>query len=367
MNAPESRPRLLFIYLKKMPFVADDLRMLREAYDVRTFHFDASQAKSIQGLVTLFVRQLKWLLRELPRADLVYGWFADYHLVLPLLLQRLNRVPVVVALGGFECNHIPSLEYGVFDSWWRGRVATWIYRSASCLLPVSETLIFHQNEYAAYPDVLANGVRAHVSDLKTPMKVIPFGFDPEKWPLGLMERAPVVTTVAFIRDERTLRVKGVDLLIDVARELPEVRFNVVGVDPAFKQQIIDNYKPPKNIGLQAPRPREELSSVYGKTSVYAQLSRTEGLPNVVAEAMCCGCIPVGSRVAGIPELIGDTGVVVDAPVTDQLVAAVRRGLGMAAPDARQRARQRIVENYALDQRKAALYEVVEHLCNTPRF
>jgi glycosyltransferase involved in cell wall biosynthesis len=45
--------------------------------------------------------------------------------------------------------------------------------------------------------------------------------------------------------------------------------------------------------------------------VYAQFSITEGLPNVVCEAMLAGCIPVGSNVGGIPELIETTGILIN--------------------------------------------------------
>src|SRR5690606_39307412 len=55
------------------------------------------------------------------------------------------------------------------------------------------------------------------------------------------------------------------------------------------------YRPPENVTIVGPRPREALPAEYGAASVYLQLSRSEGLPNVLCEAMACGCIPVGDR------------------------------------------------------------------------
>lgn len=365
MTDPATRPRLLFIYLKEMPFVAEDLQILRTAYDVRTFHFDAAQAKSFSGLVALVARQLAWLLRELPKADIIYGWFADYHLLLPVLLGKLYRVSVAIPLAGFDAIHLPELNYGVYDSPWRKRVVNVVLRVADLLLPVSETMIYTENQYSAYPEVLSNGIKAHVPGLQTPYEVIPFGYDPEDWPMGPMERPPSVCTVGFLPDDRTFRRKGIDLFFETARLLPEVAFEVVGVPAERHQPICEMYDPSPNVTLLTPVPREELTAIYGRTSVYAQFSRAEGQPNVLSEAMCCGCIPVGSDVFGIPETIGDTGVVVRTPEPEQLARAIRTALEKVSPEARRHTRQRVVQCFSLERRRSHLLNALSRVLAQP--
>jgi len=132
------RPRLLLIYLHDSSFVLDDRELLSSRYDVRTFRLTGGSAGSsierAAGLVLSFVRQLGWLLVELPRARVVLGWFADYHMVLPVLLAGLWRRPCVVVLGGYDANRLAEFGYGVFQSRWRapwrgwwcaGRVTCW--------------------------------------------------------------------------------------------------------------------------------------------------------------------------------------------------------------------------------------------------
>ena len=358
------RPRLLFICLAFTSFVKDDLALLRERYDVRVFHFDANRFSSrtgrLFGIVYYGVKQFLWLLRELPRADLVFGWFAGYHLVLPVLLARGMGKPAAVALGGTDSNWLPELEYGVYDSPWQAPLARWVLRRASLLLPVAEALIYSESRYATWPERRANGVQVHVPELKTPCEVVPFGFDPGAWPMGALDREPVVSTVALIASERTLRVKGVDVLFEVARELPDVTFQVVGIAEAYAPEVRARFDPPPNVRLLPPRPRSELPSSYANASVYVQLSRTEGMPNVLCEAMLCGCIPVGSDAAGIPHIIGEAGFVVDEPDASVIAGAIQEALGQG-PEARRRARRRIKENFPVARRRKQLISRLEEL------
>lgn len=352
-----SRRRVLFISLQNAHFVEDDRRLLSEHFEVQSFDFDSAR-RSHGSLVLRAITQAFWLLRKLPRADLVFGWFVDYHMLLPAWLARAFRRPVVAVLGGFDCNTLPDLGYGVFASSWRAPLARLIFRRLTLMIPTTRALISSRNDYASYPDQHRDGVLTHIRDLKTPYRVIPLGIDVSAWPQGPDYRDPEVLTVAFLRDERTFRVKGIDVYLEVADRLPHVGFKVVGVAPEFESVIRKRYHVPDNVEMVPPQSQDKLRTFYQSASVYLQLSRTEALPNVVKEAMCCGCIPVGSEVAGIPEVIGDHGAVVETPEPDDIAEVVRRTLDGATPDRRHAARRRITEHFGQDRRREMLIETL---------
>lgn len=365
------RPRLLFIHLHPSSFVRDDLEILARRYDIRIFHFvgGASGNPFLRGvsLARSAIAQALWLCRELPRAGIVYGWFADYHLVLPMLLAQLWRRPSVVVLGGFDANCLPELGYGVFHSRWRAPLARLVVRRATLLLAVTPELMQGESRYATWPDVRRNGILAHVPGLDTPHEILATGFDPGAWPAGPDERPRSVCTVAGIKSERTFLVKGLDIFFEVARLLPETPFLVVGISERQRERVQRRHPPPENVRFQDALPRSALVEIYGQTSVYLQLSRTEGgLPMVLGEAMLCGCIPVASDAGGMPGTVGDAGFLVEAPDPPAIAEVVRRALDMGAdpqrgPRARARARERIAELFHRETRASRLLAILERL------
>lgn len=357
MSASSEQPRLLFVYLKPNSFVEEDWQTLQEHYDVRPFHFDADEATSALGLARLWTRQAWWLLRELPSADLVYVWFADHHAALPVLMAPWYDVPTAVVLGGMDCNWLPELDYGVWESRWRAPLVRWVVRHADVLPTVSPSLIEDEERYSNWPERRRNGIRVHVPDLETPHPVISLGFRPDEWPMGPAQRPDTITTAALVDSWRTFRVKGHDLFLAAARQMPEVSFRIVGVSSDFAAALRAKEGIPDNVALLPPRPRVELQTVYQETSVYAQLSRVEAFGLVVGEAMLSGCVPVVSAVGQLPALVGDTGMLVERPDPDAIAEDLRDALDRDA-EARRAARTRIEEQFSMARREERLLDLL---------
>ncbi len=370
------RPRILFIQLLPSSFVEDDAEILSSRFEVRRFQFTGATGRSrLENALRMagaFVQEKWWLWRQLPGADMVYGWFADYHMFLPVVLARLWRRPCVVVLGGFDANALPDLRYGLFCSRWRGFLARIIVRRATFLLAVTPGLIHAENRFASWPSVHHDGILAHVPGLTTPHEVIPTGFRPDRWPLGPALRDRIVCTTALVGSPRTFLIKGLDLLIQVARGMPETAFRLVGVSPEMLAWIRRNHDVPENLQILPPRSRDGLSEFYQEGSVYLQPSRTEGgLPMALGEAMLSGCIPVVADVGGMPGTVGDIGFLAERPDPDRIAQLVQEALRLgedpiAGPAARDRARSQIVRNFSLDSRRDRLLRRLEALRRTSR-
>ncbi len=168
---------------------------------------------------------------------------------------------------------------------------------------------------------------------------------------------PSIVCVAFADRARSVRLKGLDLLVAAARHLPDVPVRIIGVSGEGRDAL---GTVPPNVRVEGPVAREALAAAYAEASVFALFSRSEGLPNVLCEAMLCGAVPVGSAVGGIPEAIGEAGFVVHRPEPERLAERLRHAL--AAADAlRPAARARIERTYSAARRRAGLHAALDGL------
>ena len=100
---------------------------------------------------------------------------------------------------------------------------------------------------------------------------------------------------------------------------------------------------PKNVEFTGFVPDEELLRWYQRAKVYCQLSRYEGLPNALCEAMLCECVPVGTKYCGIPTAIGDTGFYADFGDVNGTAEAIKKAL--SNQNLGKKARDRIKTNF----------------------
>lgn len=351
-----NKQRVLFICLSRSTFVDSDIQLLKQKYDVREFKF-FSGSNSNYLIPIRFIKQFIWLLKEIKNADLIFGWFVDLHLLIPAFFSHLFKKPLVAVVGGTDAMNIPHWKHGVFASSWRSPIAKYIYSHCDLILPVSETLISSTNSYTFYPEEVEFGLEKELKEINAKVVAIATGYDETFWKISNYERKPIVTTVAYIDSQKRIWIKGIDLFIRTAKEVPEAIFQIVGIKENQKDLLGKNL--PDNLVIIGPKTTKELVEIYNSTSIYVQLSRIEGFPNVLCEAMLCGCIPVGSAVFGINEILEKEGYIINTPEVSEISNTIKDTLKIANDLDRNIFRSSILDRFPATKREKALLSELE--------
>ncbi|MDW6023930.1 glycosyltransferase family 4 protein [Mesorhizobium sp. BAC0120] len=122
-------------------------------------------------------------------------------------------------------------------------------------------------------------------------------------------------------------IKGVDLAIEIARRCPDIPFSFNeswALNDEYKRTLLRRLQELPNVALYSRT--YNMRSVYGKARVVLMPSKwEEAWGRVASEAQFSGIPVLGSTRGGLPESIGEGGIVLDydAPL-DDWVAALRR-------------------------------------------
>ncbi len=322
-------------FKKILFFSALDATYIDRDYKILSRHFYVYKifGSGLNGLVKIF--------RYLLKVDVSFIWFASVHSGVIVFLSKLLGKKTIVSLGGFDATKYKEIGYGIWNSWWRALFVGYAIRNADYVLAVDISLKKKAIKLAKY-------------DGKN-IKVIPFGFNFEYWKPGL-SKEDYILSVAYIDTPLRIKVKGIDILLKIASMLLSFKFKIVGVTNNIINLLED--KIPSNVKLIRPLKQDKLLSYFQRAKIYCQLSWIEGLPNVLCEAMLCGCLPIGTNVGGIPRAIGETGWIVEYGdvkgtadvVTDAMRMDTKKGL---------LCRQWIMQMFSEHQREEKLIEIIE--------
>ncbi len=109
--------------------------------------------------------------------------------------------------------------------------------------------------------------------------------------------------------------KGPDLLINALAKLnsekaegePQYKLTMLGdgIYRAEMEALAESLECSDNVNFVGEVNATQVKEYLEKADVFVMPSRTEGLPRALIEAMATGLPAIGSRVGGIPELLGD--------------------------------------------------------------
>lgn len=325
------------VFVLYATFAKRDVKILDQKYDVVPYCFNTSN-KFLLPIV--FIKQFFYLLFNTHKYSTIVTQSAGYLSFLPSLFSRVFNKRLIIIAIGTDCARLPEINYGSHDKSLIAWFTRYSFNHSDLILPVHKSLTESVYTYvdAKYP---AQGIRAFCPNIKTTIIEMVNGYDTDKWKLTELNRKPnTFLTVTFAVDRVGYYRKGVDTIITAAKAFPHYAFTIVG-----KVNLMEEC--PANITLISNVLQEELLGIYNSHTYYMQLSMFEGFPNALCEAMLCGCIPIGSDVAAIPDIIDDCGYILTRKTPEHIVDLFGNLNRVIDP---QNVRNRIEENFPLERR-----------------
>lgn len=357
-----TKSKILFCHTGRSSFVISDLKILESDYEV--FEYQYKPSGHWAGKFLNLVQSGFIAIKYVSRVDIVYSFFAGFHCFFPFILAKILKTKTVVVIGGYDAVSVPVIKYGIF---YKRNLLSFctkiIFRFADYLLPVHNSLIMSHNQYLSNEDKNAKvGISHFVAQVNGKIADVPTGYDPEVFKRNVsITRKAGVLSVASIEKEQDFIRKGFDFIFEAAGKMPEVEFVLAG----FNEKMLNKLKrtKPRNLKLKGFLPKEELIDLYSEYKIFLQPSLCEGLPNTLCEAMLCECIPIGSAVCGIPDVIHDTGYIIKSKDITELIKSVESALsdegsfGLSA-------RQRIINEFSFSKRQQTINDIFDHCLNT---
>lgn len=275
--------------------------------------------KAVQALTySLAVVPLALRMRKSWRWDLV-----DLHWTYPdlpagRLLSRLSGVRQLVTVRGEAALH--HRERGL-----RKRIVGRLLRRSDHVITLSDALKDLCVSLGTSADrvcTIRNGVdgsRFRFLDKQTCRKRI-----------GVSAGERLILGIGYLTDN-----KGFDRIVaslsEVVKAHPRAKVYLIGPDGTFAQgdrtsklvALAQRLGVSDNVRLVGEVPNQELPFWYNAADLFCLSSRSEGSPNVLSEALACGCPAVATDVGAVSEILADDSMGIVVPNNAE---GVRSGL-----------------------------------------
>jgi glycosyltransferase involved in cell wall biosynthesis len=307
--------------LERVEFYAQDIQILRDlGFDVR---------------IAITPGQIR-------RADFYYVWWWTWAFF-PLAAAKLFRRPILIT--------------GVFDTPSMPQRSILHRRLITGALKAADANVFLSNdEMIEIPGTY---------EVARP-RLVHLAVDVDAYRPG-GARESFVLSVGWLEGGNAIR-KCMPEIIRAAplvkRAHPEVKFLIGGVKGTYfpvLEALAREVGASSFVEFLGELPKATKIDLMQRCQVYLQPSRLEGFGLAILEAMSCGAPVVTSPVGAVPEVVGDTAVLVDGTSVEQIAAAV---IGLLDDehrrrDAGQRARQRAETLFSYSRRREELGKVIE--------
>ena len=346
------KQKAIFFFIGKSSFVEKDIEIYSEHYSLKTFNFNFGAKWKIP---IQLINQFFFLIQNITSFKVCFVQLSGIHSFLPILVCKLAGKKSVIIAGGTDCHSFPSIGYGNYQRTLLAFATRASFKFCTLILPKHQSLWRTKYTYDNN-DFPEQGIEYFNKNIRTPYLTIENGYDQDKFKrISSATKNSFVTVAGLLNKVSQQKLKGIDLIISVAKYFPDCTFTIIGGEKRFFQNVSDNVKFISSI------PNDDLPSILSSNRYYLQLSMAEGFPNALCEAMLCECIPIGSDVFSIPEIIGNTGYILKERNIALLKQLLESLMEIEPGKTGKEARERIKQNYSIEKRKAKLKVVFEKL------
>jgi glycosyltransferase involved in cell wall biosynthesis len=287
---------------------------------------------------------------RIPPADLYLVWWWTWAFF-PLLRAWLAGKPIII-VGVFD--HImPDGSLDPFDH--RPALHRWLMRAA---LRWADANVFSSQlelEHCRRRFTVRRPSFAHLT------------VDSDAYRPGHTPRGDFLLTFCWMLEGNARRKCIPEAIRATARlheRYPQLKLIVAGEKKANGYAMLNRLVEELGAGDYVEFPgvvsKEDKIALMQRCAVYLQPTRVEGFGVAIAEALACGAAVVSSPVGAVPEVVGDTAVMVDGTDPEAIASAVVALLEDPARCAAlgERGRARVMTMFPYQRRKADLERVI---------
>lgn len=220
------------------------------------------------------------------------------------LVSKIRNIPYITHFHG---ETLPTGKFGFLLPFYK-KIFT------KMILSKSEKIICLSKDYKRF-------INKKYGIDKSKITVIPNGvsedfFVNKNKPITKIPNLLFVGRLSIDKNVKTL-IKAVSLLRN------RVVLNIVGegkMEKKLKNLVLE--KGMKNIFLHGRKTGKELINFYKNADIFLLASRFEGQPLTLLEAMASGNVIIASNIMGVREIIGNAGVLVDPPTSENFAMAI---------------------------------------------
>lgn len=328
------KKKILFIKRGNTTFEKNDIELLNHKYLVQVFE------PKLFNFNKLFFSILK--------TDIIYFWFPNDYKFLIALIGKIFRKKVFVVGGG---------QMSTADNKKNREFAKVKYRFLH--IPLGILTLKLADYIISVSEYEYNGLRRYVSTKKlnliyNSINASTFNYN------GLNKNKNIVITISALKNTHYHR-KGLDTFKQASMLFPNLKFILIGKDcnDGTYEKIKENA--PDNLILTGHISQKKLTEWLKKCSIYCQFSRQEGFGVSLAEAIACGCLPITSDYAAIPEVVGKNGFYIDRNINSNNLRDVFKKALNTDNKVRKQLSKRVIKLFNPLKRKKKLLECVDKL------